>query len=132
MNKTLLFALTSIILFNCQETSRTSIAFKDVNVEEFQSLMNSNPGLILDVRTEEEVEIGIIGGAIQLDFYGDDFDTKLKEFKRDQPVYVYCAAGGRSGKAMNKMMNLEFTEVYNLNGGMGAWKAHGMKTVKPW
>lgn len=131
MNKAILFALVSFLFLNCEQPTQTTGTFKDVKVEEFQSLMNSNPGLVLDVRTSEEVATGIIQGATHIDYYSDDFEAKINELKKDQPVYVYCAAGGRSGKTMKKMMKMEFTEVYNLDGGMGAWNAKGMDTVKP-
>lgn len=131
MNKAILYALASIFFLNCQEPAQIPRTFKDLSVEEFKSLIASNPGQILDVRTMEEIQTGMIDGASHIDFYSADFEAKLSALQKDQPVYVYCAAGGRSGKAMKKMMELEFTEVYNLDGGMGAWKAEGMDTVLP-
>ena len=61
----------------------------------------------------------------------DDFSDQLSSLKTDQPVYVYCAAGRRGGKAMRIMAELGFTEVYNLAGGIGAWMDEKMSVDKP-
>jgi thioredoxin-like negative regulator of GroEL len=38
---------------------------------------------------------------------------------------VYCASGVRSGQAMKAMAAKGFKEVYNMSGGMSAWKVEG-------
>ncbi|GGO25467.1 rhodanese-like domain-containing protein [Gemmobacter aquaticus] len=47
----------------------------------------------------------------------------------DRPICLYCAAGGRSGRAAEVLLGLGYTEVYNL-GGFGDWLAGGGKTEK--
>jgi rhodanese-related sulfurtransferase len=42
---------------------------------------------------------------------------------------VYCKSGGRSGKAAKQLEKKGFT-VYNLIGGISAWKAAGKTIVK--
>ncbi|MCH2198155.1 MAG: rhodanese-like domain-containing protein [Flavobacteriales bacterium] len=104
---------------------------KDVDPTTFQELMNSKSNaLILDVRTPEEVDAGMIANAEHRDFYDDDFKTQLEGFDKSRPVLVYCAAGGRSGKAMDIMQEMGFKEVYNLDGGYRAWKNNGLPTTK--
>lgn len=98
---------------------------KDVDVNEFKELIDENKGTILDVRTKDEITSGIIKGAIHIDYYSSDFKEQLEQLDKNKPVYVYCASGGRSSGAMNKMKGMGFTTIYNLEGGMGAWKASG-------
>jgi len=52
----------------------------------------------------------------------DDFERKIQELDKETPVYIYCTAGGkRSVDSMQKMKDLGFKEVYNLEGGLVAW-----------
>ena len=72
-----------------------------------------------------------VEGAIMNNIYEDDFEKQLEKLDKEKPVAVYCKVGGRSGQAMGKMNKLGFKEVYNLDGGMDAWKSAGKPTVKP-
>ena len=103
---------------------------KNVDAAEYHQLYSEKGGQMLDVRTDGEVAQGYITGAVQIDFYGDDFDKKVAELDKDKPVFVYCAAGGRSGQAMNKMKNMGFKEVYNLSGGFPTWASAGYEVSK--
>jgi rhodanese-related sulfurtransferase len=102
----------------------------DLDVAGFSEIIKKSPGTLLDVRTPEEVVHGKIPGAINMDFYEDDFKKQLKSLDKNKPVYVYCASGGRSGDAAEMMSEMGFTKVYNLEGGFKAWKAAGMPVVK--
>ena len=132
--KNLIFCLSVLsLLFACgshrSETHKG--VFMDLSPREFSEKMKANPGQLLDVRTEDEIAEGKIEGAVDMDFYADDFSDQLSSLKTDQPVYVYCAAGRRGGKAMRIMAELGFTEVYNLAGGIGAWMDEKMPIDKP-
>ncbi|WP_411377011.1 rhodanese-like domain-containing protein [Flavobacterium psychrophilum] len=78
--------------------------------------------VILDVRTEDECNEGIIPNAITIDIYkGQGFIYKIEELDKSKNYYVYCKAGGRSGQACNIMNELGFKTTYNLLGGMIEW-----------
>jgi len=79
--------------------------------------------VILDVRTEDEWNDGIIPNAINIDIYkGQGFIYALEELDKSKNYYVYCKAGGRSEQACNIMNQLGFENTYNLIGGMMQWK----------
>ena len=42
----------------------------------------------------------------------------------ETPICLYCASGGRSGMAADTLLQLGYSEVYNL-GGLGHWQAGG-------
>lgn len=84
--------------------------------------MKEHPGTLLDVRTKDEFDKGSIPNAVNIDWYSDSFNDEVKELDMNKPVYVYCHSGGRSQRAMNRMISLGFSEVYNLKGGIMAWK----------
>ena len=52
-----------------------------------------------------------------LEFRADpDASQHEPEFRKDRPVIVYCASGGRSALAGKMLQDLGYSEVYNLGG----------------
>ena len=96
----------------------------------FKDQIQKVEGIVLDVRTPNEIAQGKIGDATEIDFYEDDFIQKASKLPKDQPIYVYCAAGGRSSKAANMLLEQGFTKVYNLDGGIGSWNQNGFELNK--
>lgn len=72
--------------------------------------------VILDVRTPSEFSSNHIKGAINIDFYGSDFETKIKALDKNKDYKVYCRSGNRSGQTVNLMKKLGFKEVENVGG----------------
>lgn len=85
--------------------------------------------VILDVRTEDEWNEGIIPDAINIDIYkGQGFIYEVEELDKSKNYYVYCKAGGRSQQACDIMNQLGFENTYNLVGGILQWSG---KVVHP-
>jgi rhodanese-related sulfurtransferase len=93
----------------------------DVESEVFKQYIDGEKGLILDVRTADEFNGGHIEGAVNIDFYGETFESSMDSLDPASTVLVYCQAGGRSGQAMEMLAGKGFKEVYNLVGGYGNW-----------
>ena len=86
-------------------------------------LESDNNAVILDVRTEDEWNEGIIANAINIDIYkGQGFIYAVEELDKSKNYYVYCKAGGRSQQACTIMNQLGFENTYNLIGGMMNWE----------
>jgi len=96
---------------------------EDVNVEKFAALIEKGEGQVLDVRTPEEWQSGVIKGAIKINFYDSNFKEQIGKLDKKRPVFVYCKAGGRSAGAAKQLQESGFNEVYNLLGGITAWDA---------
>ena len=135
----LLTLIIALIIFNDSDGQNDPVNIKvdspqnvveKVNAEKFKQLIESGEGVLLDVRTPEEVNQGIIKGASTINFYDDDFETKLNLVQKDKPVYVYCKSGGRSGEAAAMMKKNGFKKVYNLEGGLNAWAGKGYPVSK--
>ena len=94
----------------------TNDAFKLIEKHE-----NDTNLVILDVRTLEEFSEEHIEGAKNIDFYSPDFENQLNKLDKEKKYLIYCASGGRGTKAMKKMENLGFMEVYNIEGGFMLW-----------
>jgi rhodanese-related sulfurtransferase len=80
-------------------------------------------GQLIDVRTPEEFAAGHLEGAVNINFFDDNFEDQIKQLDRSKTVFVYCKSGGRSGKASNMMQALEFEKIYDMAGGYTAWSA---------
>lgn len=79
--------------------------------------------VILDVRTMEEVEDGVIGDPLHHDIYNPQaFMEALQGLDKSKNYYVYCRSGNRSGQACAIMKSLGFANAYNLKGGILEWK----------
>ena len=105
------------------EVSSSTGVYTDVNNTQAKSLMTERPNLqIIDVRTDGEVAAGMIEGAAQIDISKPNFEQELMKLDKSAPVLVYCAAGGRSKTAQDKMIALGFKEVHNLEDGYSGWK----------
>lgn len=105
--------------------------FENASPEKFLELIEQGDGIILDVRTPDEVAQGHLPGASILNFYDDDFERKLNLMRKDIPIYVYCRSGGRSARAAEMMKKNGFADVHNLLGGIGAWNKAKLPTKKP-
>ena len=85
-------------------------------------LKNDHDAIVLDVRTQEEVDEGKIPNALHIDIYrGQGFIDDLELLDKDKTYYVYCKAGARSAQACAIMGQLGFKEAHNLLGGFSQW-----------
>lgn len=88
-----------------------------------KQLENDDNAVILDVRTQDEVDEGIITKAIHIDIYkGQGFIYKVEELDTSKNYYVYCKSGGRSAQACAIMNQLGFDNAFNLEGGFSNWQ----------
>lgn len=113
----------------CTGQTTTPSGVVNLSPSEFSEIVKKG-GVILDVRTPGEVEDGHIPSAINIDYYGDNFETNVITLDKDAEIYVYCRSGKRSASAAAILNNQGYTNVYNLLGGFNAWKSAGLPTNK--
>ena len=88
-----------------------------------KQLDEDNNSVVLDVRTQDEVNEGIIPNALHIDiFKGQGFIDEVQELDKNKNYYVYCKAGSRSAQACAVMNQLGFDNTYNLVGGFSEWQ----------
>jgi len=95
----------------------------DLNQDEWSAGIETDENaFILDVRTDVEVEDGIIPNAKHIDIYlGQEFIDQVELLDKSKSYYIYCRSGNRSGQACNIMEELGFDNTYNLVGGFNEW-----------
>jgi len=126
----LLFCLFSCDNSNDFDPKTLPVNVLDVKNHQMVKLLEDNPGVLLDIRTPEEVSKGFLKNASFINFYDENFLQKASWVKKNQPIYVYCHAGGRSSKAAEMLIELGFREVYNLVGGYSKWVEDGYLVEK--
>ena len=91
---------------------------------EFQKNISAGDIQLLDVRTPAEYNNGHIKNSLQADWNDKkEFNRRIEFIDKNKPVYVYCLVGGRSGAAAKEMRAMGYEHVYELTGGINAWKA---------
>ncbi len=107
---------------------------EDITSQEAFTLIQNNQDnpdfVIIDVRTPAEFDGEHIENATNIDFYSEAFRDMLDNLDKNKTYLIYCRVGGRSGKALNIMAELNFEEAYNILGGINQWNTEGLPTVK--
>lgn len=95
----------------------------NVSQEEWKKeLKAANDPIIIDVRTPQEWEEGVVANALLINIqHTEDFIEKISKMDKSKPYFIYCRSGNRSGQACQYMESIGFTETYNLMGGMLEW-----------
>ena len=94
--------------------------YKNITVAELQAMMQQSRVHLVDVRTDAEVARGKIpqGESVPLHL----LPLRLSEIDKSAANVFYCQMGGRSAQAAAFAAAQGFTDVYNLEGGIAAWK----------
>ncbi len=81
-----------------------------------QELINSDKVTIVDVRTEHEFAGDRVEDSINIPL--NEIPNNVDKLKGMQPIVMCCAAGIRSGNAVNYLNQIGLEEVYNG----GSWQ----------
>jgi rhodanese-related sulfurtransferase len=84
--------------------------------------------VLIDVRTDREVERGLIPGALHIPLHL--LPARLQEIGQGCPVVIYCQSGARSAQASVFLTDNGWGQVYNLAGGFSGWAARGFPVVQ--
>lgn len=115
----------SFLFLSCK--GQTSTAIETIDAKSYSEKINTTTkAQIIDVRTPEEFASGHIDNAANINWFDADFATKMASYDKTKPVFVYCKVGGRSIKAANKLAEMGFTTIYNLDGGILKWESAGL------
>ena len=131
MKHILMIVLVALMMGGCG-ASKSSMQTANgtvttVGVEEFAKVILKKNVRLIDVRTPKEYAEGHIKGAENIDVKAVDFSEKTKTVRGN--VAVYCARGVRSLNAAN-ILAAQGCTVYNLDGGLIAWKQAGKPVIK--
>ncbi len=82
------------------------------------------PVVLLDVRDQAEVNLGMIPGALHIS--RGTLEGKIERaVSRDAKIVLYCSSGNRSLLAGDMLREMGYGDVSSLAGGIRAWVEQG-------
>lgn len=114
--------LFSLFVFACNAQEKSAQKEK-LEANEFAAGIGKDSIQLLDVRTPGEYAGGHLKGSLLANWNDKaEFERRTSYLDKNKPLYVYCLSGGRSAAAADKFRKNGFTQVYELKGGINAWK----------
>ena len=105
------------------EDEETSLPFHNITPEQAQEMI-AQGALMIDVRQPNEWMRGHIPQAELIPLDGIYlFGKAIEGQPKDKELILVCEMGQRSVSAAEIALVAGFTKVYNLMGGMSAWRA---------
>lgn len=103
--------------------SQTPVA-RELTPHEAHAWMKADPALqIVDVRTSEEHKQARIAKSQLISL--QTLDVRLQDIDKKKPVLLYCASGGRSGRALQYLESQGYQAKHVVGGIMG-WAEAGL------
>ena len=93
----------------------------EISVDELNDMLENNEDFqLIDVREPSEyAQANINGELISL----QTVPANLNKISKDKKVVVMCRSGKRSANAIAYLEQQGYSNLYNLEGGILAWKA---------
>lgn len=131
----LILAVVAFFAYNTFRLDRNSSIQKDVVSEgvqlispmEFSELVNNGDGFLVDVHIPEQTHIP--GTDILIPY--NEIEQNIDKLPVDKStlILVYCRSGGMSKTASQEIAKLGYTNVYDLDGGVNAYKEQNNEVV---
>ena len=107
-----------LCLLACSVPNAEGPRVQRLPADTFLSALAAEPdAYLVDCRTPSEQAAGMLPGAVSMDFRAPGFRDAAERMDPSRPIYVYCAAGGRSARAAQVFDSLGFSKVVDLAGG---------------
>jgi len=89
-----------------------------------------NGALLIDVREKDEVAQLAYDVPNIINIPLSIFEEHYTEIPKDREVVMVCKSGGRSARASERLKELGFTTITDLEGGITNWNSENKPTVK--
>ncbi len=99
----------------CQVQSSQG-SFTDIRPGNLGELLDSKEVVIIDVRTPQEWDRGLVPEALRINLQDRAFADRIASLDPDANYLIYCNSGNRSRVASRYMINNGFRHVYNYDG----------------
>jgi rhodanese-related sulfurtransferase len=107
--------------------------YKTLSAASCDSLIRANDAnpdfVILDVRTPSVWLADHLTASINRDYYDANFNNLIGALPKNKMYLLHCQSGSRSAATFTIMQNLNFATVYQMSGGISAWKNAGFPTT---
>lgn len=114
--------------FSSQTNGKVMYGIEEITVEEALRLIEDEDAVLLDVRTPQEYYDEHVEGVKWIPL--DQLSQRASELDKEKVILAcFCRSGARSYRACEVLRGLGFEKLYNVRGGILAWKQAGFKTV---
>lgn len=117
IRSTVLFLLLAAVTLGIQAMEGIGTVAPDEFFKTLEEARADGNGIVLDIRTPGEFDRGHAPGALNIDFYENDFAARLDRLDKSETYFIYCNSGNRSGRSLATFRKLGFESVYDLAGG---------------
>jgi addiction module HigA family antidote len=104
----------------------STLAAVEVDAETVSGWLDNHEAVLVDVRETTEYEQEHIPGSVLVPL--SVFDPDLFPRIANKKIVFHCAVGKRSAAAAKQLLKAGHPELYNMTGGINAWKEAGLVT----
>ena len=126
------FIVILYLVFCLSLISQASDSIKYQSLEPYDfhlQYLREDSALLIDVREYFEYRKSRINGALFLPS-SKGYDIAADTLDKEWSLFCYCYSGGRSIKALLYFYDKGFRKLFNLEGGIVAWKRYGFPVDK--
>lgn len=105
------------------------MAINNISAQDLKEMIEEDDRLIiLDVRTPDEVTRGKIANSlnIPLDLI-ESVNNRIGD--KNAKIVLYCLSGSRSRAAAEVLLDIGYSNIYNLENGLLGWRMKNFELV---
>ncbi len=108
--------------------SERKAGIEELSATEVSRLLMQRKIILVDVREPDEYAAARIPGTLLYPL--STFDATTLPPDEPLPVVFHCGSGKRSAMAAQARLNAGASSARHLAGGIGAWQAEGLPTIR--
>jgi len=111
-----------------QTTQETTASYRTMSIDELADIMSDDDRsyTVVNVHIPYQGEIEDTDANIAF----NDIDALTEALPdKNAPIVLYCRSGNMSEQAARDLVELGYTQVYDVPGGMNAWQSSGRSLV---
>lgn len=131
MKVPLIALLISIsFIFHLEAQITDSVRYFSLEPYDFHlQYLRADSAILIDVREPFEFRGSRIREAVNIPSSGN-LMRSADTLKKNYSIFLYCTTGFRSRRAAEMLSEKGFQKLFNLEGGIVAWKKDGMPVMK--
>jgi rhodanese-related sulfurtransferase len=91
-----------------------------ISKSEWKEMMSGDV-IVIDIRTSGEHHDDNIPRSINLNYHSPEFIETLSQMDKGKTYLIHCQSGMRGSNALKVFVDLGFSSVYNLDGGLNSF-----------